>query len=297
MKGSHLYQHSTRGINETTTSSYSDHQLTPDRRPKQSQYTKAIGTNSNTTPEQEGHTLESNDLISTNSTEKVSHQTMNKYPNRQMKNQQHQDHNKKTPATTMNQPSVTHRQLSKYQHHQQHQTPAIHTTEEDPRSYRTQMNITLALLLLAKNNNRPQQIWRLRLVQLQQQRLLSNLAPHQHLPLPLHRLPPHLHNELQDIYKPLYREPLEALEDLAVLGTLPDQEDQEGQEAQEDQEDPLLLQPPQQPQQLQHPSVVMTDSWGVYPSLTREIENSPEHSLTSWFATSERTCHQPWGST
>jgi hypothetical protein len=106
---------------------------------------------------------------------------------------------------------------------------------------------------------------------------------------PIHRLLPCLRNELRDIYKPLYGEPLEALEDLAALETLPDledQEDQEGQEAQEAQEDPLLLQPPQQHWQLQHLPIGMTDSWGVYPSLTREIENSPEHSLTSWFTTS-----------
>jgi hypothetical protein len=140
-----------------------------------------------------------------------------------------------------------------------------------------------SIATLAKNNNRPQQIWRLRLLQLQQQQLLSNITPHQHLPLPLHRLPPHLHNELQDIYKLLYREPLEALEDLAVLGTLPDLEDQE------DQEDLLLLQPPQQPRWSQCLPIVMTDSWGVYPSLTREIENLPEHSLTSWFTTSGQT--------
>ena len=101
------------------------------------------------------------------------------------------------------------------------------------------------------------------------------MTPHQPPPLPLHRLPPQLHNELQDIYKLLYGEPLEALKGLAALGTLPDLE---VQEAQEDQEDPLLMQPPQQPQQPQHLPIVMTDSWGVYPSLTREIENSPEHS-------------------
>jgi hypothetical protein len=102
---------------------------------------------------------------------------------------------------------------------------------------------------------------------------------------------------LQAIYKPLYREPLEALEDLAVLGTLPDledQEDQEAQEGQEGQEDPLLLQQPQQPQQPQHLPIVMTDSWGVYPSLMREIENLPEHSLTSWFTTF-RPMRKSWG--
>jgi hypothetical protein len=190
MTGSHLYQHSTRGINEATMSSYSDHQHTPDRRPKQLQYTKAIGTNSNTTPEQGSHTSESNDSISTNSMEKVSHQTTNEHPNHQTKSQQHQDHNQRTPVITMNRHNATHRQLSENLHHQQHQTPATHTTEEDPESYHTQTNITLASLLLARNNNRLQQIWRLRLLQLQQQQLLSDLAPHQHLPLPLHRLPP-----------------------------------------------------------------------------------------------------------
>jgi hypothetical protein len=200
-------------------SSYSDHQHTPDRKPKQLQYTRATGTSSNTIPEQEGHTLESNDSISTNLTEKVSHQTTNEYPNHQTKNQQHQDHSQRTPATMENQHNATHQQLSKSLHHQQHQ-------------------------------------------------------------ILLHRLPPRLHNELRDIYKPLYGEPLEALEDLAALGTLLDQEDQE---------DPLLLQLPQQPQQLQHLPIVMTDSWGAYPSLTRETENSPEHSLTSWFTTSGRT--------
>jgi hypothetical protein len=89
---------------------------------------------------------------------------------------------------------------------------------------------------------------------------------------------------LQAIYKPLYGEPLEALEDLVVLETLSDLEDQE------DREDLLLLQPPQQPQQPQYLQIVMTDSWGVYPRLTRETENSQEPSLTSWCTTSEPMC-------
>jgi hypothetical protein len=94
--------------------------------------------------------------------------------------------------------------------------------EEDLESYRFQMNIALASLLLARNNNRPQQIWQLRLLQLQQQRLLSDLAPHQPQPLPLHRLPPWLQNKLQAIYRPLYREPLEDPLDLVALETLVD---------------------------------------------------------------------------
>jgi hypothetical protein len=154
------------------------------------------------------------------------------------------------------------------------------------------MNTALALLLLARDNNHPQQIWQLRLLQLQQQQLLSDPTHHQPQSLPLHRLPPRLQNELQAVYKLLYGEPLEALEDLAVLGTLEGQEDQEGQEGQEDQEDqedPLLLQLPQWPQQLQHPPIMMTDSWGVYPSLMRGTGSLQEPSLTSWFTTSKPT--------
>jgi hypothetical protein len=163
-----LYQHLIRGINEDTTSSYSDPQHTLDRKPEQLPYTKDGGTSLTTTPELEGHTLESSNSISTNSTEKVSHQTTNLYPNHQTKNQQHPDQSQKTLATK-NQCSATHQILSKSLHHLQHRSPATHTTEEDPESYRHQMNIALASLLLAKNNNRQQQIWRLRLLQLQQQ--------------------------------------------------------------------------------------------------------------------------------
>jgi hypothetical protein len=81
-----------------------------------------------------------------------------------------------TPATK-NQHSDTHRILNKNLLRQQHQSPATHTTEEDPESYRRQTNNALASLLLARNNNCPQQIWRLRLLQLQQQQLLSDLHP------------------------------------------------------------------------------------------------------------------------
>jgi hypothetical protein len=97
--------------------------------------------------------------------------------------------------------------------------------------------------------------------------------------LPLHRLPPQLHNELRVIYKPLYREPLEDLEDLAVLETLGGLAGLEAPEAQDNQEEFLLLQPPQ-PLPLQPPTMT-TDLWAVYPRHTREIENSPEHFLIS----------------
>jgi hypothetical protein len=245
-----------------------------------------------TTPELEGHTLESNGSISTNLTEKVSHQTTNPYLNHQTKNQQHPDRSQKTLVTpaTENQCNDTHRILSKNLHHLQHQSPATHTTEEDPESYRHQTNNTLASLLLARNNNRPQQIWRLRLLQLQQQRLLSDLTPHQSIQLPLHRLPPQLHNELQAIYRPLYGEPLEDPADMEALETLVDLaglEAPEGQEDQDNQEEILLLQQPQ-PLPLQLPTM-MTDLWAACPRRMREIENSPEHFSISLPTTFEPT--------
>jgi hypothetical protein len=140
-------------------SSYSDHQQLQDRRPKQSLYMQTIGMSLNTTSKQEDHTLESNTSTSTNLMEKVSCQTTNKYQTHQMKNQQHQDHSQRTPVTMTNQHNAMHQQLSKSLHHQQHQTPATHTMEEDPESYCSQMNTALASLLLARNNSRPQQIW------------------------------------------------------------------------------------------------------------------------------------------
>jgi hypothetical protein len=181
-----------------------------------------------------------------------------------------------------------HRQLSKNLHHQQHQTPATHTSEEDPGNYHHQTHTTLASLLLARNNNRPQQIWQLRLLQLQQLQLLSNQMDHSQ-PLPLHRLPPQLHNKLQTAYRLLYGEPLESLEDLAVLETLMDLVGLEDPTDQENQEDLLLLQVPQWPQQPHHLPIMMRDSWGVYPSLTRETRNSQGPSLISLLTTSKPT--------
>jgi hypothetical protein len=238
---------------------------------------KDSGMRSITTPEPGNCILELNDSTSTNLMEKAFHRTTNPYLNRQMKNQQRPDQSQKTPATK-NQHSAMHQLLSKSLHHLQHQLPVTHTTEEDPESYRSQTNNALALLLLARNNNRPQQIWRLRLLQLQQQQLLSDLTPHQSTQLLLHRLPPQLHNKLQATYRPLYREPLKDLADLAALETLADLVGLEAPVDQGDwdsQEELLLLQSPQ-PLPLQPPTM-MTDLWAVYPRHTREIENSPEH--------------------
>jgi hypothetical protein len=169
-----LYQHSTQGTNEDTTFFYSNHRHLQDRRPKQSQYMKAIGTNLSTMSELRNHISGLSDLTSMNSMERVSHQTTNEYLNHQMKNQQHRGHSQKTPAMTMNQCSVTHQQLSENLCRLQHQQLATHTMEEDPESYHHQTHTALASLLLARNNDRPQQIWQLRLLQLQQLWLLSN---------------------------------------------------------------------------------------------------------------------------
>jgi hypothetical protein len=240
-------------------------------------------------PEPEDHTLEPRDSTSTSLTGRASHQTTNQYPNHQTKNQKHPDPSQKTLATppTKNQRNDSHQTLSRNLLHQQHQSPATHTTEEDPESYHHQMNNALASLLLARNNNRPQQIWRLRLLQLQQQRLLSDLTPHQSTQLPLHRLPPHLRNELQDVYRPLYGEPLEDPADLAALETLEALVGLETPTDQDNQEGTLLLQSPQ-PLPL-NPPTMMTDLWAVYLKHTKGIENLPEHSSTNLPTTSERT--------
>jgi hypothetical protein len=198
-------------------SSYSDHQHPQEREPKQSLYMKISGTSSNTIASPRSPTSGLHDLIYMNLMEKVSPQTTNKSPTLQTKSQQHPNHNQKIPVTT-NPCSTTHYQLNEQLHYQQHQEPPTHTTEENPKSYCQQTHTALASLLLAKNNNRPQLIWQLRLLQLQQQRLLSDLEH----PQPQPSLLPWLLNKLQTIYRPLCREPLGALEDLKALEDLAD---------------------------------------------------------------------------
>jgi hypothetical protein len=142
------------------TSSYSDHQQPQGRGPKQSPYMKISGTSLNTIASPRGHTLGSNDSTYTNLMEKAFPQTTSKPLNLQTKNQQLPDHNQKTPVM-MNPCSPMHHQLNRQLRHQQHQEPLTHTTEENPESYCQQTHTTLALLLLAKNNNQPQLIWQL----------------------------------------------------------------------------------------------------------------------------------------
>ena len=158
--------------------SYSGHQQLQEKGPKQLPYMKGTGTNLNTIVSQSNPILELNDSTYANSMEKASHQTTSKSPIPQTRNQPHLDLSQKSPVKKSSH-NATHHQLKQQLHHQQHQEPSTLTTEENPKSYHSQTHTALALLLLAKNNSQPQQIWRLRLLQLQQQQLLSNQTHHQ----------------------------------------------------------------------------------------------------------------------
>jgi hypothetical protein len=138
----------------------SDHQQPKERKPKQLLYMEGSGMSSNTIAQQDSHTSESHQPTSTNLTEKVSPQNMNQSQNHQMKNPQHHIQSQKVPVMR-NLFNALHLQLSRQLHHQQHQEPPIHTMEQTPQSYHQQTHTTLALLLFTRNNNCPQQIWRL----------------------------------------------------------------------------------------------------------------------------------------
>jgi hypothetical protein len=146
---------------------YSDPQHPQARKPEQSLCTKNVGTNSTTILTQESHTLESQDPTSTNSMEKASHQITNLQSKTQTKNLSYQDQNHPNQVKTKHQPA--HSSLTKIlaglPHHQTRTPPP----EPDTEDLHHQTNIALASLLFTKNNNRPHQIWRLRLLRLQQQ--------------------------------------------------------------------------------------------------------------------------------
>jgi hypothetical protein len=137
---------------EDTMSSYSDHQQLQERRPKQSPYMKGIGMSLNMIVPQDDLTLKSNNSTYTNSMVSVSHQTTSKDLIPQMKNQLHLDLNQTAPVKR-NSHNDTHLQLKQQLRHQQRQEPLMLTTEENPENYHSQTHTTLALLLLAKNNN------------------------------------------------------------------------------------------------------------------------------------------------
>jgi hypothetical protein len=180
MNESHLYPPLTQETNKVTTSYCSDHQHPQARKPEQSLYTTIVGMSSITILAQENHTLESQDPTSTNSTERTSHQTTNLQSKTQTKNPSYQGPSHQNQAEAKHQPAhLSLTKISAALPHHQTKTPPPSPDIDD---LHHQTNITLASLLLSRNKNRPHQIWRLRLLRLQQQQLLSDLTLHQQTP-------------------------------------------------------------------------------------------------------------------
>jgi hypothetical protein len=165
----HSYRHSTLGTNEDTTSYCSDHQHRQTRKPEQSRYTKIAGTNLTTIPAQRNHTSGLQGPTSTNTMEKVSHQIAKSQLNIQTKNPPYQDQHHPSQAKMDYPHKPTHLSLTKRSaglpHHQMRTPPP----DPDTKDLCHQTYIALASILFAKNNNRLQQIWQLRLLRLQQQ--------------------------------------------------------------------------------------------------------------------------------
>jgi hypothetical protein len=144
----------------------------------------ASGTNSTTILTQEDHTSGSRDPTSMNLTEKASRQTEKQPSNHQMTSPPYPGPDHLNPAKTNQPHQPAHLLLTKISAglpHHQTKTPPLSPDIDD---LRHQTHTALASLLFCKNNNRPQQIWRLRLLQLQQQRCLSDLTHHQRPLLP-----------------------------------------------------------------------------------------------------------------
>jgi hypothetical protein len=211
--------------------------------------------------------------------EKVSCQTEKQPLNHQTMSPPYPDPSHPNPAKTNPSHQPAHWLLTKISAglpHHQTKTPPLSPDIDD---LRHQTHIALASLLFCKNNNRPQQIWHLRLLQLQQQRCLSDLIHHQRPPLPNHpiTLDP---NESLVIYTTPYAEPhrplagLEALEGLAVLEDLEDLEDPE---------DPESLKDPLQQYLRQHqPETQTTGLWETCPKYSTENERTQGTSSTQY---------------
>jgi hypothetical protein len=262
-----------------------DHQHLQTRRPEQSLYTKIVGTNLIMIPTRENHTSESQDPTSTNTMEKVSHQIAKSQLNTRTKNPSYQDQHHLNQVKTNYPHKPAHSSLTKISadlpHHQTRTPPPNPDTED----LRHQTNIALASLLFARNNNHLQQIWRLRLLRLQQQRLLSALAPHQQTP-PWRQ--PRVTLELNKspiIYTMPCTETHQTLEDLEGLADLADLEDLEDPEDQERLKDPLQ----QYLQQSQQEETPMTGLWGTFPKYLTGNERTPEPSSIPYSDTSRLT--------
>jgi hypothetical protein len=207
--------------------------------------------------------------------EKASHQNMKLQLNLQTKNPPYQDPNPPTPVTMMSPRNETHFQLTQISVRCPHYQPENPQIEPNPQDIHHQTHITLALLLFAKNNNRPQQIWRLWLLRLQQQQLLFDHASHQQ---PQHQHQQRVTLDLNGspiIYTTPCAGPHQTLEDLEDLEDLVDLEDQE-----------YLKDPLQQHQQQETPT---TGLWGTFPKYSTEKERTPELSSTIYWDISEQT--------
>jgi hypothetical protein len=263
-----------------------DHQHPQARKPEQLPYTTIVGTSLNTILNQKDHILDSQGPTSTNSTEKTSHQTTNPQSKTQTKNPSYQDPSHPNQAELRRQPAHSSlMRISAGLPHHQTKTPPPSPDIDD---LHHQTNIALASLLLSRNNNRPHQIWRLRLLRLQQQQLLSDLTPHQQTPpwrqtrvtLDLNESPVIYTTPCAKTHLPL--EDLEGLADLADLEDLADPEDQEYLK------DPLqrYLRQPQEETQT-------TGLWGTSPRYSTETARTPEPSSTLYSATSKQTLESP----
>jgi hypothetical protein len=217
--------------------------------------------------------------------EKASHQITKLQLNTQTKNLSYQDPNHPSQAKMEYPHKPAHSSLMRISaglpHHQMRTPPP----EPDTEDLHHQTNIALASLLFAKNNNQPQQIWRLRLLRLQQQQLLSTPALHQQTP-PWHQPQVTLDlNESPIIYTMPCVETHLPLEDLEGLADLADLEDLEDPEGQEHLKDPLQ----QYLRQHQQEETPMTGLWGTFPKYSTEIGRTPETSSTPYSDTSGLT--------
>jgi hypothetical protein len=229
--------------------------------------------------EPRNHTSGSPDLTYTNSTEKASPRIVKQSLNHQTTSPPYLGPNHQTPAKTNSPHQPTHLLLTKISAGLPHHQTKTPTPEPDIDDLCHQTHIALASLIFARNNNRPQQIWHLRLLQLQQQRLLSDptLRLRPWSPNPPITLDP---NESLVIYTTPCADNLQPLAGLEDLADLEDLEDPE--EDQERLKDPLqqYLRQPQPPTQT-------IGLWETYPQYSTEIELKHEPSSTRSSLTSE----------
>jgi hypothetical protein len=231
-------------------------------------------------PHQENPTFESQETTSTSLTERVSPQNTDLPSNHQTKNLSSPDPNHPIPVLTTSPHNATHTQLTQALARLPHHQPEKPQDKQDSRDIRHQTQVALASLIFNRHNHRPQQIWRLRLLQLEQQRLLSNQIPHHqqhqhHSPITLD-----LNKSLVVYTTPCdaFQEDLEALEGLEDLADLEDLEDQES-----------LRDPLQQYLRQPQPQTLTTGLWGIFPKCLTENTKTPEPSSTLYLGTSERT--------